>query len=77
VSAQIDGALFALFDGLPASLPDWGTGSGSGSHTGGRDRLPPATREGAAVLTAVKDKPFGWPPRVAAILDRRSTRRRC
>src|SRR6516162_9267239 len=36
----------------------------------------PATRKPAAVLTAVKDKPLGWPPRVAAILDRRSTRRR-
>ena len=35
----------------------------------------PATSEAAAVLTAVKDKPFGWPP-MAAILDRRSTRQR-
>jgi hypothetical protein len=30
----------------------------------------------AAVLTAVKDKPFGWPPKRAAIFDRRSTRQR-
>ena len=28
------------------------------------------------MLTAAKDKPFGWPPKRAAILDRRSTRRR-
>ena len=67
VIAEIDGAIFALSDGgshfrFPPSVGIPGTGSPKLGDFGSRSDLPPAAVERAAVLTAVKDKPFGWPP---------------
>jgi hypothetical protein len=69
VSTKIDGALFALFDGFPLPLPDCCRGSRK-RKWGRRSDAPaivtvfrPVARKPAIVLAAVKDKPFGWPPR--------------
>jgi hypothetical protein len=49
--------------GLTSRFPTavGGTGSGSGKRGPNPHRFLPATPEPAAVPTAVKDTPFGWP----------------
>jgi hypothetical protein len=67
VIEEIDGAVFTLSDGashfrFPRSVGIPETGSSSRVRLWLWKRSSARTVDVAAVLAAVKDKPFGWPP---------------